>query len=281
MQSLSDIVKIYAELDANDDSSIEVMLEFTRRSRNLLTLMKVQNKTNKEYPHELAKAWIGIAVQPVLPNLARHLGTPSIVGFRVTRVYPETLAAQSELEPGDIILSLNGNDLRPRGMQDVGMLHRQVRRLDIGDTADLSVLRDGTELQVQVTLERTRLTKTEVKREENEDFGLTVREITFFDRDENRWPRSISGVLIEAVDRAGWAQLGSLQKRDLILKINGQSIENTQQFNGAMETLTRAKQERVIFVVLRGVETRYQYLEPDWSPHASKLSQARPGTIKE
>jgi S1-C subfamily serine protease len=116
------------------------------------------------------------------------------------------------------------------------------------------------------------VTAAEVKREINEDFGLTVRGITFFDRDENRWSGDTRGVLIEKTERAGWAQVGDLRRRDLILMIDERPVENLKDFREIMESVTQSRQERVTFLVLRGVETRFQYIEPDWVPLVSGSS---------
>lgn len=273
VNSITDLLAIYSALDSDDANKKEVMFEFTRRGRNQLTLLDTKKKSTSNPPREVAKAWIGIAVQPVLPKLANKLGSPEAVGFRITRVYPETLAENEDLVAGDIILALNGKPMRPRSGQDFGMFHRQVRGLEIGKTADLTILRDDNERNVQVSLERTKLTSAEVKRDINEDFGLTVRELTFFDRDGNRWPTETNGVLIEKVERGGWAQLGNLSQRDLVLKINDQLIENLKQYRAIMEVITQNKNERVTFLVLRGVETHFQYIEPDWVPQISGDSE--------
>ncbi len=272
VNSIADILSIYDALDNEDTVQTEVMFEFARRGRNQLTLLDMQKKSANNPPREVAKAWIGIAVQPVLPDLAAHLGSPDAVGFRITRVYPGTLADQSDLIAGDIILTLNGDALRPRNRQDYGMFHRLVRGLEIGQSATLGILRKEQEKQVSLELERTRLTAKEVKREFNEDFGLTVRAITFFDRDENRWPGDTQGVLVEKTERAGWAQVGNLRQRDLILMIDERPVENLGDFREIMESVTQNRQERVTFLVLRGVETRFQYIEPDWVPLVSDSS---------
>jgi serine protease Do len=269
IETLSDLIDIHESQESDNESPTEWLFEFSRRERNQITLLKSRKNKGTGVSLEVAKAWIGIAVQPVVANLAKHLGIPGSNGFRITRVYPGTLAEQSDLETGDIIVKLNGDALRPNGRQDAGMLHRQVRRLEIGDTATVTVLRDGTEQDISLTLERTRLTASEVEREINEDFGFTLRGLTFFDRDENRWPNDLKGLLIEKVERAGWAQLGGLRARDLVLSIDGQAVENLRQFRDIMDSVTRSRKERIIFVVLRGVETRFQYIEPDWAPQVS------------
>ncbi|MCF6226354.1 MAG: PDZ domain-containing protein [Xanthomonadales bacterium] len=266
--SLAELTSAYETLVGNISVEDHVLLEFTRLGRSNMTMLNMRNGEVNQHTPEVAKAWLGISVQPVLTDLAKRLGSPSATGFRITRVYPATSAAMSELAEGDIVLSLNGERVIPRGRQDSGMLHRLIRRLDIGAEAVLLVSREGKEQEVSVTLERTHLTRAEVGRQQNDDFGLLVREITFFDRDENRWQADTNGVLVEKIERAGWGQLSGIRYNDLILKIDGNEINNLADYKAELETVTQSKSERVTFLVLRGAETRFLYIEPDWFPES-------------
>lgn len=273
--SLDDLIRMYESVTNEESPDDQILFEFSRLGRSHVTLLRMRKDQTNGFPREVAKAWIGVSVQPVLPDLAERLGSPGAVGFRITRVYPSTKAAQSGLAEGDIILSLNGERLRPRGVQDSGMFHRQVRRLDIGDRAVVTVSRKKEEQEFEVTLERTRLTPSDAARDENEDFGLAVREITFFDRDENRWTDDISGVLVEKIEPAGWAQLGGIQFKDLVLQINGTAIDGLTKYRDALKLVTASRSARVTFLVIRGAETRFQYVEPDWMPQARQASLAQ------
>jgi serine protease Do len=243
-----------------------LLVEFDRQGQNQVTLLEPKPEEEPDAPREVRKAWIGVATQPLLRELAAQLGYSGRTGFRVTRVYPGTAAAQSALRVGDVIVALNGEDLPLRGLQDAGLLARQVRRLDMDGTATLTVLRADHELPITVQLEPTRLTPEEARRDRNRDFDLTVRELTFFDRDENRWDDDITGVLVEQVEDAGWAGLGGLETGDLIQQIDGQPVLGLQSYRKIMEKITAAQPERVVFLVLRGVRTHFQYVEPDWNP---------------
>ncbi|MFH1746461.1 MAG: PDZ domain-containing protein [Planctomycetota bacterium] len=245
-----------------------LLIEFDRRGKNHVTLLKPKPDEMEDPPREVRKSWIGIATQPVLRKLAEKLGYPDIQGYRITRVYPRTLAASGDLLVGDVILKLNGEPLRLRGMQDAGQLSRLVRRLEIGELATLTLLRDGQELDVKVELEPTRLSPEEARRDRNEDFELTVRELTFFDRDENRWDEDVRGVLVEQVEGAGWAGLGGINAGDLIQRIQDQPIQGLKSYRRVMKNIAKEQPERLVMVVLRGVKTHFQYIEPDWKPTA-------------
>lgn len=274
VKNLAELIRRYDEIMASETLPEYLLVEFDRRGKNQLTLLKPKPDKDVDPPREVAKSWIAVAVQPVIAKLAKQMGNDDAMGFRITRVYPKTLAADSGLQVGDIILSLNGERLKPRGMQDAGLFHRRVRELGSDGTAQVTVLRDGSKQEVSIRLEPTRMTQEEARRDKNRDFELTVREVTFFDRDENRWDDAVQGVIVERIEPAGWAQLGGVRTGDLIQRVGSADIAGLSDYRQAVERITREKPERVVFVVLRGVRTHYQYVEPDWSPGAQKSAQA-------
>lgn len=270
----AEFVAAYEEIMEREPLPEYVLVEFDRRGKSNVTLLKPKPEKDEDPPVEVAKAWIGIDTQPVVKKLAEQLGHPDVLGFRVTRVYPRTLAAESELKVGDIITALNGDKLKPRGMQDAGLFSRKVRELEIGGQAKLTVIRDGKSIELPVALERTRLTPEEARRDRNRDFELTVRELTFFDRDENRWDDSVNGVLVVGLESAGWAGLGGIRPGDVIQRIGETDITDLKTYRDTMEKISDAKPTRIVFVVLRGVRTQFQYVEPDWSPKSDVSEDA-------
>ena len=273
IRSLSNFIDRYEEIMDREELPEYLLVEFDRRGKSHVTLLKPKPEKDEDPPREVAKAWIGVATQPVVKRLAEQLGHPDQLGFRITRVYPGTLAAESDLKVGDIIVKLNGDKLTPLRKEDAGLFQREVRRLSIDDQAALTVLRDGEETEIVLKLERTRLRQDEARRDRNRDFDLTVRELTFFDRDENRWDKSVRGVLVFSVESAGWAGLGGIRSGDLIQRIGEKRIRGIKSYRRAMETIVEEQPERVVFVVLRGVRTHFQYVEPDWKPTTGDTDQ--------
>ncbi len=263
---LAALVEQYKRIMQSTPLPEYLLIQFDRHGKDNVTLIKPKPEEDEDPPREVPKAWIGIATQPVIEKLAKKLGLEDQLGYRVTRVYPRTLAAESDLRVGDIITSLNGQKMRPRGMQDAGLFARALRKLDIDGTASLKVLRDGKPLELSVKLERTRLSPEEARRDRNRDFEMSVREMTFFDRDENRWDENVSGVIVEQAESAGWAGLGGIESGDLIQRINKYPVKGLKSYRKAMEAVTKEQPQRVVILVTRGVQTRFQYLEPDWKP---------------
>jgi serine protease Do len=266
VKDLKAVVEAYKAIMSKDPIPEFVLIGFDRSGKNQVTLIKPRPDKRDDPPREVPKAWIGAATQPVLKDLAKELGHPEALGFRVTRVYPNTQAATSDLKVGDIIISLNGDKITPRGMQDAGMFQRKVRQLSATEPATLSVLRGDQTVEVKVPLERTRIGPDEALKDENKDFELTVRELTFFDRDDEHWGEDVMGVLVENVERAGWAGMAGVGDGDLIQKINQFEIKDIPAFRKAMEAIAKAQPDRVTFEVLRRNRTYFMFAEPEWKP---------------
>lgn len=268
--ALGDAVAAYdrhsAALLSGEAEAEPLVFEFDRRGQNQLTLVLPRDDESEDPPRELPKAWIGVATQPLVPQLASRLGYEDVRGFRITRVYPGTLAAEADLEVGDVLQALDDETFAPNGVEDSALLSRAIRRRAIDDAVELSVWRDGTVLQVPITLERTRLSPEEARSHRDSDFELTVRELTFFDRDENRWQPEVRGVLVQQVESSGWAGRGGIRPFDLVQRLGENEIRGLKTYRAALRTLKRSQPERIEVVVLRGAKSHFLTLEPAWSP---------------
>lgn len=272
--SLADLVAAYRELSqAGAPAPESLLFAFERLGNQQLTLLKPRKGDEEDPPRELPRAWVGVATQPVLAELSEQLGLGGQRGFRITRVYAGSEALKAGLQVGDIILALDGEKVEPNALEDGALLSRQVRSRSIGDVVRLSVRRGDQALELPLTLERTRLTKEEARRHTDLDFELSVRELTFFDRDENRWPDDLQGVVVENVDGVGWAGLGGLRPGDLIVEIADENVTSLAAFRKIMKKISADKPDSVEVLVRRGTRLFFHRLEPDWAPEAQEAGK--------
>lgn len=102
--------------------------------------------------HQLAthgyvqRAWLGVAVQALGPELAGPLGVPARSGLAVVEVADRSPAAQV-LAPGDVLRSLDG-----RPLAQVRDLPRALASSSPGGTTRAVLLRGGAEATVEVRL---------------------------------------------------------------------------------------------------------------------------------
>lgn len=270
IKSMAELVDSYKSIMASDPIPEFVMITYERRGTSNVTLIKPRPEDRTDPARELPKAWFGVVTQPVLRDLAKKLGHEGKQGFRVTRIYSRTTAAESGIKIGDVIVGINGEALTPRGPQDAGLLQRRVRQMKIDEEITLSVLRDAQPAEVKVKLERTRIGPEEARRRENKDFELTVRELTFFDRDAERWDDTVQGVMVDSADQGGWAGLAGLGSGDLIQQAHGLPIKTLDDFTKVMDQLAKEQPAKVEFVVLRDNRTFFKFAEPAWKPSAGK-----------
>ncbi|MBA3231638.1 MAG: trypsin-like peptidase domain-containing protein [Acidobacteria bacterium] len=87
----------------------------------------------------------GIWLQPMTTQLAAELKAPNTRGALVIRMDQRGDAYQAGIRPGDIIVGFNGTSL-----DDAHHLLRLLADAQIGSTATLGLLRDGTSLPLRV-----------------------------------------------------------------------------------------------------------------------------------
>jgi len=95
-------------------------------------------------------AFLGVRTQPlelVQPEVLERLGIETETGAFVVDVVPGSAAEVAGLEPGDVILSIDGEEVTDNS--DVG---RIILGLEPGDRVEIVVERDGRERTVRATL---------------------------------------------------------------------------------------------------------------------------------
>ncbi|HEU4532811.1 MAG TPA: trypsin-like peptidase domain-containing protein, partial [Polyangiaceae bacterium] len=93
------------------------------------------------------RAWLGVGVQDVTPDLARSLGVAPGAGALLNQVVAGGPGARGNLRAGDVVVAVDGRALRQA--QD---FVREVLRHDAGATVPLEVSRAGKRYATSVTL---------------------------------------------------------------------------------------------------------------------------------
>ena len=84
----------------------------------------------------VARGWLGVQIQQVTPELVQSLGLSTAAGALVARVGAGSPAAVAGFEQGDVILSINGRDIRR--MRDLPLV---IAETPIGQMAAITVWR--------------------------------------------------------------------------------------------------------------------------------------------
>ncbi len=107
--------------------------------------------------------YIGITGLDITPEVAEAIGLQEARGFLVTDVTAEGPAAKAGVQGGDLLADINGREIELGGDVILEIDNKTVRKIDdiltylerekqVGDTVQLTVLRDGQLQEIPVTL---------------------------------------------------------------------------------------------------------------------------------
>ncbi len=243
----------------------KALVEYRRDSEQMVTTVTLNHPQTDSGGGELPHAWLGIKTQVVEPDIAAALGNSDLKGFRVTEVYPYTEANKAGLKVGDIITKLNDSVMDASRPQDSDDLHQAVEALDVGDTAQLTVMRGGGSIIIPVKLEASPESAAEAKSLSQKELEFSVRDINAIDRYEHHWSPSQTGVLVTETTMGGYANIAGLRADDLIASIDGTSITKVDDIKATMSNALKTKPHSIEIFVRRQASTQFVFIEPDWS----------------
>jgi serine protease Do len=215
------------------------------------------------------RAWLGVSLDQVTPEMADGLGLDVKDGVIITKVTPGYPADKAGLKRNDVIVEYEG--------QPVSDL--QKFRLRVADTApgkrtSMVVIRDGKRLPMSVTLgERTAEAMAAAQQQgpapansngggpnagpaSSEAMGgLSVRNLT---EDELSQAGVKSGVLVTQVADGSAADDAGIQANDIIEEVGGKPASNAGEFRRLMTAAkTRNSRGNAILLVNREGNTRF------------------------
>jgi len=196
----------------------------------------------------VSRGWLGVLIQEVNRDLAETFGLDRPRGALIAEVMEGSPAAEGGLRSGDIVLELNG-----REVETSSDLPPMVGRTPVGESARLTVLREGREIELDVEVGQLP-DKSGVGRDPSgpgdrgdssaDPLGLTIEPL----------PQELAsslgvegGVLVVDVKRGPAFEAG-IRTRDIITEINRQKVSSVRKFREAVEDLpdNRAVSVRIV-----------------------------------
>jgi serine protease Do len=178
---------------------------------------------------KVSRGRIGVTIQDVNQDFAESFGLDKPRGALVSSVEKDGPAAKGGIEPGDVILKVNGNEV-----DRSNELPALIAGLKPGSSVTIEVFRKGANRKFDVRIgelkeEPERLAKTSLKQEPNK-LGLSVRALT---ADEQREAQTDGKILVE--DVSGPAARAGVQPGDVIIGVNGSKVASVAELTAATE----------------------------------------------
>ena len=187
----------------------------------------------------VSRGWLGVQIQDVTRELAESFGMKKPQGALVSKVLPKSPAEAAGLQIGDIITDCNKQEI-----VSSATLPPLVGNAKIGETANLTLIRQGQTKEVQVKIgilpddDEAVASAPEPGGKEVDRLGLSVSSLTAEQREQLEVKSN--GVLVQDV-KPGAAMDGGIRRGDVILRIQDQAVKDVKQFNDIVKGLPKGK----------------------------------------
>lgn len=187
----------------------------------------------------VSRGWLGVAIQDVNLDLAISLGLDKPQGALIASIDAKGPGAKGGLKVGDLILSVNkqaiikSSDLPPA-----------IGRVRPGDTANLTILRNGKQTHLKVKIgereDQQQITHTKTKQEpvESNRLGLTLEDLSANLKQRFKLEQ---GVVVAQVTPNSPAAAAGIRRGDVLVNLDGQEITNLTNLTKQIKNLSAKK----------------------------------------
>lgn len=193
---------------------------------NLLKFVINEIKTKGK----VERGWLGIRIQPQSPDMASSVAQKVPAGVMVSSISEESNAKKSGIEPGDVIIAMNGKEvLNTKGFS------RRIAETKIGSKIQLDVWRNEEVIRLELKVEKMPEEKktslkpsvprsTDLSSEAGNIIGLELEELSPELINRYQFPEDANGVVVSDVFPGSDAEAKGLKIGDLITQIDKKAI---------------------------------------------------------
>jgi serine protease Do len=195
----------------------------------------------------VVRGWIGVAVQPVTPELARSFQLATAEGALVADVARKSPAARAGIQRGDVIVRFG--DRPVRHSRELPML---VAATPPGRPVAVRLRRGGEERTLEVRVGELPAEPARVPSpSESEEWGLTVEPVPPGEASRLGLPAGV-GVLVLDVIEGSPADEAELEPGDVVLQVDRKRVSSPAAFWKAL-----AGRAQAVLLVRRGDQSLY------------------------
>lgn len=177
---------------------------------------------------KVERGQLGVVIQEVSYDLAKTFGLDKATGALIAKVLAGSPAERGGLKVGDIIRSVNGNEVR--SSSDLPMT---ISSLKPNQTVKLGVWRKGQMLDVEIKLGTQNDIAAKSERQSS-DRGDNVDDFQFAAAGLTLIVNSNGKIVVSNVK--GIAANAGLRRGDILLEVAGKEVHSQEEFNAAIES---------------------------------------------
>jgi serine protease Do len=198
---------------------------------------------------KVVRGYVGVQMQDVSEEMAKALNLKSAKGAVISDVVPGSPAQKANLRQGDVIIKVNGKEV-----EGGSEIRKMITPKQPGTEVELTIIRDGKEMDVKVTLaeapsEPLALKEDMSSKKTSERLGLDVTNLNSDVAKKYGFSPNETGVVVTELDQNGPAFRGGLREGDLIKRVGRQDVKTVKEFADAVAKI--GKNDTALFLVNR------------------------------
>jgi serine protease Do len=204
---------------------------------------------------ELRRGWLGVRIQTVTDEIADSLNIKPARGALVAGVDDKGPAKPAGIEPGDVIVTFDGKDIKePKD------LSRVVADTAVGKEVDVVLIRKGQQETHKVTLGRLedndKPQPASVKKDDTPEkpvtqkaLGLDLATLSKDLRSKYKIKDSVKGVLVTGVDGTSDAADKHLSAGDVIVEVAQEAVSSAADIKKRIDQLKKDGKKSALLLV--------------------------------
>jgi serine protease Do len=215
-----------------------------------------------EQSGHVTRGYIGVEAQEISPAMSKALNLPSGGGALIAAVQPNTPAERGGLQPGDVIRSVNGEQVKnPRD------LAVDVAGVQPGDTAHLDVLRDGHDQTVDVRVaqlpsEQKMAQNGGQPHSERSKLGLALGPLSPDIAGQLNLPDGTKGAVVTQVQPGSPADQAGIQAGDVIVGVGTHAVTDPAQAANAIRNAEHNGDQAVALRIIHDGQPAFVAVNP-------------------
>jgi serine protease Do len=214
----------------------------------------------------VTRGYMGATIQNVTPEIADSLGIPGKKGALVAEIVPGGPASKAGLQPGDVVLALNGQPVASNSE-----LTRMVAAVKTGDVMHLTVLRAGQNRTIDIR-SGVRPSEKDLAKADNDNsddsdnnaspqtpqavrpsaLGMSYGALDEAARRRYTIPADVRGVVIESVTPASDAGKKGVRRGDVVVRAGDRVAAGPADVIAAVDQAKREKRPSVLLQIYHG-----------------------------
>jgi serine protease Do len=215
---------------------------------------------------------LGVNIQPITEGIQQQFGLKDTRGVLIGNVGRGSAAEKAGIQRGDVIIGFNGERV-----DDPNTLRNRVAGTLPGTEVTLTILRDGGEQQIKVTLDELK-SNSQTENDPNGSnpnnrqpnsapgggsggqLGLDLQPLTPDIARRLQIPEDTKGMLVTDVDPSGASAAEGIRRGDVLMAIGRRTVQTHEDVDAA---LAESKGRSVVMLIMRGGQTFYIEVQPN------------------